>query len=54
MRELGIAPSEAWKMDLSEYDALLDTGGTKGDISLMVNANRKMNGAKGEQWLLNR
>ena len=45
----GIAPSEAWRLDYAEIQAILDLKSpTTTDISMLINAERKLNGATGE------
>lgn len=52
MKELSIAPSEAWKLDLMEIRHLSDQKQSSIDLSLMLNHERKLNGAS-KEWLQN-
>ena len=51
VNHLKITPSEAWKLDLSEINHLLDNQDSKEiDISIMLNFERIKNGAD-RSWL---
>ena len=41
-------------MDIEEFNRLAPEPNESNDLSMMINAQRRANGAKGEQWLLNR
>lgn len=52
VKDIGIAPSEAWNLDLLECFKLLDLKlETKQDLSLMLNYKRLQNGAS-YNWLM--
>ena len=52
VKDIGIAPSEAWNLDLLECFKLLDIKlETKQDLSLMLNYKRLQNGAS-YNWLM--
>lgn len=50
VKDLGISPSEAWKMDLMEISHLSDSKQSDIDLTVMLNFERKLNGATSE-WL---
>jgi hypothetical protein len=49
-----IAPSEVWQLDYPEIYNLLDMvhNANNADISMMINAERKANGAKDKRFLI--
>lgn len=49
IKEHGLSPSEAWKMDIVEIQQLEDNKKeSEQDASIMINAIRKMNGMSDE------
>jgi hypothetical protein len=54
VNDLKIPPSEAWGMTYPELFILLEieTNTVDNDISMMINAERKMGGAKDKRFLL--
>jgi hypothetical protein len=50
VKDLNVAPSEAWNLDLVEINHLAEQKKSNIDISLMLNFERKQNGATSE-WL---
>lgn len=53
VKELKIQPSEAWKLDFIELMYLADQENSNTtDLSIMLNFERKLNGAS-KEWLQN-
>ena len=53
VKDLSISPSEAWKMDLYELILLSDDKEQAStDISMMINFERKANGARDKRHLI--
>jgi len=54
VKELKIQPSEAWQLDFVEIQCLAELkGGGEQDLSLMLNYERKRNGATNEFLCMN-
>ena len=54
VNDLKIPPSEAWGLSYPELHILMeiDSNTVDNDISMMINAERKANGAKDKRYLL--
>jgi hypothetical protein len=50
VKELKIQPSEVWNLDLMEINSLADNRINEQDLSIMLNFERKINGAT-DEWL---
>jgi len=50
VKELKIAPSEAWQLDLVEINYLSEQSDSEIDLTVMLNYERKLNGAT-QKWL---
>tara|TARA_R110001632_G_scaffold76656_1_gene173889 strand:+ start:557 stop:736 length:180 start_codon:yes stop_codon:yes gene_type:complete len=52
VRQLGISPSEAWKLDIIDINQLVNNENKEEiDTSIMLNYQRQLNGAS-KEWLL--
>jgi len=50
VKDLNISPSEAWQLDLVEISYLSEMSKENIDLTVMLNAERKINGAS-QSWL---
>lgn len=50
VKELKISPSESWRLDLVEISHLSDNKQNNIDLTVMLNFERKINGAT-KEWL---